>query len=317
MSDAAITKDLPYLKWRGLLAPGYDILPFRWRNRLAARQYPYVDVDAHDPTGRDSFQGLSARLYFVNTVDHSFDGLGRLFPDYWETWRDQLLDGAAGDLEHPVLGPIRARVAEGSGVVESKVRSGILVDVTWVETNEDPSTLELLGNIAADPARLAAAADAGAAAFGVQVAPGRLPVMFATQYGLSFPSGFAPPTLVDLYAAIRAPLFAGVLGAADQLLTLMGDVAAMVDALMALDDVMTWPALDACRAFWAAINTQRVNLARASRKLGRVVLDRRKTLDVFAREHKNSVAEIMALNAQALRGPYADRGTTLYYYLPN
>src|SRR5580658_10043969 len=120
MGDTTITRDLPALKWRGMLAPGYDVIPFKWRNRLAPRKYYGVDGDAHDPTGRDSFAGLSARLYFVNTlVPQLSGGLGRLFPNYWETWRDQLMDGAAGDLEHPVLGPIRARVADVDGVLET------------------------------------------------------------------------------------------------------------------------------------------------------------------------------------------------------
>jgi hypothetical protein len=315
MPDAAITRDLPALSWRGLLAPGYDVLPFKWKNRLAPRPYYGVDGEAHDPTGRDSFAGLSAKLYFVNTSVAAFAGLGRLFPDYWELWRDQLLDGDAGDLQHPVLGLLRARVAEVDGVLETKVQSGVLVTVTWVDTVEDPATRTALGNISANPAQLASDADTNAAAFGVTVAPGRLPVMFASQYGLTFPTGFSPPTLSLIYAAIRAPLFSGALAAGGMLLALMGDVATMVTSLRALDDHAAWPAVDSCVAFWNALHTQQQNLARAARKIGTEVVDRPTYLDAFASAHGNSTAEIMQLNAQWIRGPQVPRGTALSFYL--
>lgn len=316
MSDATIVRELPLLTWRGLAAPPYDALPVKWRNRLAPRQYPHVDGDGHDPTGRDSFP-FSARLYFVNTVVPAYAHLGRLFPEYWERWRDELFDGAAGPLDHPVLGRIQARVAEGGGVLESKVQSGLVVDVSWVETNEDPSVLQFVGEIPANAAALAKAANTAAAAFGVKVAPGRLPVMFEVTYGMTFPAGFVAPGLDDIFGAIRAPVFVADLSALDMLLALMGDVAAMVLALQDLDDVAAWPAVDTCIAFWRSLHTMHANFARAARKIGSVVLDRRTTLDGFAHRVGNTVAEIMALNAAALRGPYADRGATLHYYLPS
>jgi hypothetical protein len=316
MSDAAINHDLPALKWRGMLAPPYDLLTFKWRNRLAPRQFPGVDVDAHDPTGRDSFP-MTARLYFVNTSAQDFAGLGRLFPDYWETWRDQLLDGAAGDLEHPLLGPLRARVAEGGGVLETRCQSGLVIDVTWWETNEDPSVLTALGNIPASAAMQATQADTTAAAFGVSVAPDRLPVMFEVTYGLSFPSGFSPPTLSSIFAAIQGPVFAAAAGTLDMLSALMGDVAAMVVTLQQLNDCGTWPALDACMAFWFSLYTMRKNLGAVTRPVASVVVDRRTMLDAFAYTVGNSVAEIMSLNAAALTGPFVDRGTTLSHYLPS
>jgi hypothetical protein len=316
MTDAAIIKELPPLKWRGLLAPLYDVLPFKWKNRLAPRPYPYVDVEAHDPTGRDSIP-MSARLYFINTVVAEYQGLGRLFPDYWETWRDQLLDGDAGDLEHPALGLLRARVDTVSGVVETKVQSGIIVEVSWIETNEDPATLTALGNIPADPARLADETDTNAAAFGVTVAPGRLPVMFTSMYGISFPNGFVQPTLAGLFDAIRGDVFSVTLTAGSMLLSLMGDVAAMVSALVALDDVTAWPAIASAKAFWNALYTMQVNIARAARKTATEVVGKQTTLVAFAAAHNNSVTEIMALNASALRASYVERGTSLSYYTTN
>jgi hypothetical protein len=316
MTDATIIKDLPALTWRGLLAPPYDVLPFKWKNRLPERKYYGVDGDAHDPTGRDSIP-MSARLCFVNTVVDQYQGLGRLYPDYWEQWRNELMDGQAGDLEHPALGLLRARVDLVSGVLETKVQSGIVVEISWIETNEDPATFTALGNVAADPAQLASDADTNAAAFNVVVAPGRLPVMFSTQYGLTFPSGFVQPTLAGIFDAIRTSVFVADLSALSTLGALMGDVAAMVGALQALDTAEAWPAIVSCRSFWMALRTMQANLAAAARETKTTVISKSTTLDVFARLYNNSVAEIMALNAGALTGSYAPRGTALTYYVTN
>lgn len=316
MSDAKIIQDLPPLKWRGLLAPSYDVLPFSWKNRLPSRQYYGVDGDAHDPTGRDSIP-FKARLYFINTVIPQMQGPTRIFPDYWELWRNQLMDGAAGDLEHPAFGLVRARVPDVSGVVETKCLSGIIVDISWIETNEDPSTLVAVGNVPADPANLAAQADTNAAAFNVVVAPGRLPIMFQVQYGLTFPNGFVQPTLAGIFDAIRSSVFAVDLSSLDMLSALMGDVAAMVAALQLLNTASVWPAIVSCRSFWMALRTMALNIGAAARTTGVEVLSKDTTLDAFARAHNNSVPEIMALNAAALRGPYAPRGMALSYYLTN
>jgi hypothetical protein len=316
MSDAKIIQDLPTLTWRGLLAPPYDVLSFSWKNRLAVREYYDVDGDAHDPTGRGSIP-MTARLYFVNTVVAEYAGLGRLFPEYWEQWRNELQDGQPGDLEHPALGLIRARVPTVAGVVETKVQSGIIVDISWIETNEDPSVLTELGNIAANPAQLATDADTNAGAFGVVVAPGRLPVMFTVQYGLQFPSGFVQPTLASIFAAIYTSVFAATLNASAMLLSLMGDVAAMIGAIQALDDVAAWPALVSLLSFWNALRTMQRNIAAVARTTAQEVVTKQTTLDAFALAHGNSLAEILALNAAAITSSYVPRGTTLSYYLTN
>lgn len=316
MSDATITQELPLLTWRGLSAPPYDTASFKWKNRLAAHTYPYVDVDSHDPTGRDSMP-LPVRLYFVNTTVDAGSLPMRRYPEQWEQWRDQLLDGAAGDLQHPALGLVRARVSEVGGVVESKVRSGIVVDVTWLETNEDPSVISFLGDagLAQSPTTLAANADALADGFGVTVAPGRLPVMFQSMYGLSFPSGFTAPTLSSIFSALRGSIFAAALSVTAQIQALMGDVAAMVNALEDLGDVTAYFAIDACIAFWTALRNMAQSIAATSRPTKSVVVGQNTYLDAFARQYGNSVAEIMALNAGAISQPYAPRGTSLSYYV--
>jgi hypothetical protein len=99
------------------------------------------------------------------------------------------------------------------------------------------------------------------------------------------------------------------------LTSLMGDVAAMVVALQSFGDSNAWSAVDACIAFWMSLRNQRDAVAKTSRPVKTVVVSHNTPLDSFARQYKNSVAEIMALNASALRGPYAPKGTALSYYL--
>ena len=94
-------------------------------------------------------------------------------------------------------------------------------------------------------------------------------------------------------------------------------VAAMVAALQLLNTASVWPAIVSCRSFWMALRTMALNIGAAARTTGVEVLSKDTTLEAFARAHNNSVPEIMALNAAALRGPYAPRGMALSYYLTN
>src|SRR5580693_4719617 len=136
-TDANIITSLPVLSWKGLVAPPYDIVTFDFENRLAPRSIPYVDGTVHDDLGREAFP-MTARLYFCNGLEGGPPGV-RLFPEYWNQWADKL-DGTPGDLVHPILGRLRARVRGAKGELRATVRSGVIVDITWTETLENPAT---------------------------------------------------------------------------------------------------------------------------------------------------------------------------------
>jgi hypothetical protein len=313
MADADILTDLPLLFWQGLQAPPYDMLTGEWKNILAPRRVPYVNGELHDDVGRGSVP-MGARLYFCNGLSGGPANV-RLYPDYWEQWKPLLLSGAAGDLRHPVFGPLRARVEGGKFELRATVRSGIIVDVTWVETVEDPaSNLDLADVSYQLPAGwLAAQADAAAAAFDVYPVSDLPPELVAVRYGLTLEPG-AVATLADIFDAIRPDILAGTLRALSLLTTLLADVVVMIDAIQALDTVYSYQALDALQAFYIALFDMRAGLSRTARTTAVYVPAGRTTLDAVAYRVGNTVREVMGLNIPLLRLSYVERGTPVTYF---
>jgi hypothetical protein len=308
MSDANIVAQLPRLSWRDLYTPPYDLVTFEFENELAPRAVAYTDGDGHDDTGRRSFP-MTARLYFLNTLGEK----RRMFPELWEEWKANL-DGGPGDFVHPVLGPLRARVRGAKGEVRSNMRSGVIVDITWVETIEDAAVGDFLGVLEADPATLAAAADTMGAPLGV-----RYPVTaIVNQSGAPFPtpSGAASPTsLLQAYNQLKGDIFSARLSMNGALAQLTSVVDGMIDLAEGLNDATKWPLVDVLTQLWSSLRAMAARLARVARKTKAIVVSQETTLDAFAARVGNTLNEVMGLNIQALRLPSVKRGTTLRYYV--
>lgn len=319
-SDADIISQLPLLAWGGLAAPPYDILDVSWDNNLAPRRIPYVDGDVHDNVGRSSFP-LSARLYFLNTLGVKSPTGGPLFTEYWNQWSALLLDGVARDLAHPILGTIRARVKGGKYVVRENCRSGIIVDVSWVETVEDPSDANTNGyaNTTLPTATLAALADDAMAPWidadpSLGFAYGRLPQQLTSQYGVTFSFGQLTTTIAAVFNAITGLLFAANSLSAQILGALMGDVAAMIDGLDGHDDVQAWDATDKMIAFYNACANLQAGLQTSSRPTATLVTVGTTTLDGIAASTGNALLDIIGLNLPLLRAPRIPAGTAVTFY---
>lgn len=315
MTDALIIRDLPILQWRGLTAPPYITLNSQWQNGLAPRNVPYVDGDLHDPLGRRSFT-FSTRLLFLNTV--KAPTATRNFPEYWERWREQILDGEPGDLRHPVLGLVRARVEGGAFAITAESVSGIAIDISWVETNEDPSTLVFFGDVDASPSALAAKADASAARVGVTFAPKRSPQVLRPQYGLPVSRATASTqvtTLSEVVDSIQPRLFSLDRNILSTLDTFAGDVSTMVSDVDLLNRHDAWVARSDLVRLYLAIVDSRSALSRVAGKTRERVVSSRTTLARFAREMNNTLTEILALNIRSLYLPYVERGDSLLYYV--
>jgi hypothetical protein len=97
LSQTTINR-LPLLKWKGLIAPYYDVVSFEWEHELASRGVYGVDGEIHEFVRRKSMP-FRARMHFCNTLEQG------LFPETWEEWKLVLLDGTPGDLVHPGVGP--------------------------------------------------------------------------------------------------------------------------------------------------------------------------------------------------------------------
>lgn len=303
--DNDIIADLPDLTWRGLRAPPYEVVTFEFDNELASRGVPYADAEVHDYTGRHSFP-TTCRLFFLNTL-----GDGRLFPDLWNQWAVNL-DGEPGDLVHPVLGPMKARVKNAKGEIRATVRAGVIVDVTWVETNLNPG-LKLAGfDLFADPSTIAAQADTNWS-FKGRTYPAQL-TAFITALKPPAPGTTPTVSLLEAYLALRSLLFAANLAALNLLRKLQGIVAGMVDTVAVLTDPTEWATLDLLTSFWDLLGTQALRIERATRATARKVVRFDTTLEAFAAEVGNALTDIMGLNLAALRSPIVLRGTTLTYF---
>ncbi len=288
-TSADVLAALPLLTWRELTAP-VILAPIDFSHSQAERRYPYIDGAGHDNTGRDPLK-FQVRLCFCETVEAgSFTGR-------WPAWREALFDGSSGPLDHPLLGKLRARVLTGHVDLKAEVRSGVFVDVTFTETLDDPSlpTAFTGADFALDQTTTAASEA-------------------AAQLGIYYPDGEATTTLAAAFKLLKGALFSASITVGAAISQVLGNVDAMIASVELLDDPGTWVALDLLTQVYAGLLDLKVRAERVvARAVGSLVVPTT-TLDAFATQQGNTLAEVMGLNVQALRSPIVPRGTTLFYY---
>lgn len=310
-TDARIITTLPRAAWRDLRFPWYTAAPVHVKHRLPERKYPYIDVAGHDWTGTD-WPAMAFKIHFTNTIRPAAHGLGvRLFPDYWQKFLFQILDGAPGDLDHPLIGPVRARVESWNTEAASDNLGGVLLNISFVRTNETPGIIAALNvGDGGDPTRLAELASVYVQPYGLTMLRGRSEAMVRALYGL--PKN--PHTIADVWDGLMPQRGVGM-GFLTQLWAFIADLDSIIDDLLGFDDVATWQALAACRAFRRYLNTAALSLANANRPTGARVISEPTTLDAWARETGMTLPEAMALNLSTLKRPRIERGTRLRFYI--
>jgi hypothetical protein len=295
--DTDAIKLLPQLVFDGLYAVPCESVGFTWSHSLPARAYPYVNGDGHDWTGRRSAV-MQARLYFLNTLGLEQPGI-QLFPGVFNAWLTRLLDGSAGNLEHPIYGNRRARVMEGSAPITANVRSGCVVDATFTETLDSPEQqLPFNGpTVSAETAAVAAQAA-------------------ATAVGISYPDGaLGEVSLLEAYNSIKGQINMAATSVTGKLNQLRGAAATMIADVEALQDPTAINAVDNLLLFWDALGGAAETVLRAGEGTTRTQrLTVPTSIDEFARSVGNSTEQIMNLNPGALRFPTVPVGFTLTYY---
>jgi prophage DNA circulation protein len=318
-----IISGLAELTWRpdsfseALRAP-CGTASFEFSHSLPERSYPYVDGKGHDWTGRDPIP-LPARLFFLNTLEPAS------FPENWNDWQPALFTGEAGDLVHPILGLLRARVQRGSVTLAAEERSGVVLDVSWIETLDDPAELFFFGELSVIEVNLssrALAAEAAAKAFGVTYTPGVVAAAFTpstTPTKPSFPTAEAHTTLVSAVAELQSYAVAssGAAAAVSLATQLAGRVNQMVRDVEDLRDPEAWPAYDNLVATWTMLRDLERRLEKKQRPTARRQLGTATTLDAFADSVSNNLGEIVSLNPHALGHPLVEKGVFLRYYTGN
>jgi prophage DNA circulation protein len=295
---AGANERLQQLAFDGLPSVPCRSVGLDFEHSLPVRSYPYVDGDGHDNTGRRSAT-MPVQLLFLNTLTLEQPGV-ILFPSVFNQWLERLLDGRAGNLEHPIFGNRRARVARGSVPLVSEVRDGVIVDVTFVETLDEPEQqVQFSGPETSVAASALAAQEA------------------CDEYDIDYPDGESDGT--DLVSAVR-----GVIGQLDSTATqidgtlnrVMGNVTRMLDDAEALNDHHAYAAVDNLTTLWAGLRQLKEHLpVQLQRAVGEAATDATTTLDKIARLRGNRLEDIVNLNPQLLAEPAVPKGVRYKYFL--
>jgi prophage DNA circulation protein len=291
---------LPELRWRNLSPVPCEHANYDFTHDQVERRYPYIDGASHDHTGRGPIK-FSARLLFMNTAREG------LYPDEWAIWRAALMDGSSGPLRHPELGKVRARVESASVALVASARAGVVVDVSWVESFEDPENLPVARSLRVNLTAAARAADSACSALGIPY----------PRIGDS-----TNTSLLDDIKQLEGQAFSASLTALGKANQIIGAVRQMEDQADKLSRVVR--GLDTPLSVWPSVYnlhqvhyelTQFLRAKATSRPVATRTLAASSTLDAFARAVSNTVTEIVQLNPGALGRPTVPSGTVLSYYV--
>ena len=288
---ADVVTSLPELRWRDLPPVPCDSTPFEFSHSQADRRFPYIDGASHDWTGLDPLP-IHAKLYFIETIREG------LFSNDLKLWLEALLDGTAGTLEHPILGTVNARVLNGSVPLVASVRGGVIVDVTWTTTVDDPDAGSTFEFTPIEPGAAAKAADAALEAVGID-----------------YPTGEPDLSLLEAYESIKGQIGSALTTVVGKITQVMGTVTGLIEDVNNLDDPSTWVASNTLIAFWNSLDNLKTAVSNSQKRAtAKIITTTDTTLDTFAASVGNTVEEVMGLNLSALRLPSIPKGTELVYY---
>jgi len=286
-----VVSNLRQLSWRGVTAACLTT-DFSFTQRQAKREYPYVDGESHDHTGRGSYQ-VTAELIFSNTIERG------AIPDKLETWIANVEAGSIGKLQHPVLGEFDARVVSVNGKVDpSKDRAGIILSVTWTESIPDPTQSPQFFLGAVPTATYGKSLDEAIAAAGVG----------------SVPTSLGHSTYQSAVQNVNT-LPVGSLQYEQECRRIAGICDGVAVEVRALDTNRYWPVVDLAETLSQALY-EKAALSASKRLRGTAieVVQSDTTLDAFATRVGNAFDDVLALNVARITSPRVPRGTALTYY---
>lgn len=289
--------NLQQLTFDGLPEVPCQLASYGIKHTQAPRKYPYIDGEGHDNTGRAAIP-IQVRLLFLNTLTLEQPGV-ILFPAVFNQWQERALSGAPGNLQHPILGNIRARVDSFNVDLTSAVRSGVIVDATFLETLDEPEQqIPFVG----PETSLAASAEAAQAA--------------CDAFKIYYPDGIIDG--VSLTEAVR-----GVLGTLDSTATridgkirqVQQGIVKMLEDAERLNDHQAYGAIDNLSTLWRGLQDLREHLpVQVQRAVQSAIAANDTTCDELALSVGNKLAEFIDLNPQLLADPQVLKGTPYRYY---
>lgn len=291
MTAANIIADLPELRWRTFAAP-CEQSSYKGSHAQAKRGYPFVDGNAHDWTGRNSYEIPATRLHFINTIKPK-----DWYPTRWNQFREALENGKPGPLDHPDLGAVQAVVLTWDVDLKASNRGGVVVDVSWEETIEslDERVVYLGPDIT--PGAAAEAADTAMAALGIVYPTGKGNTSFVE--GIRQIEGFALSTRVTVQGAINQ---------------VKGTIVEVMRSADRTHAHAAWLLHGHLVALWDGLRSiaNEAKLTSRATATARALTDT--TLDALARQYGNTTKDMMGLNLDLLRSPTVKRGALVTYF---
>src|SRR5580700_9335962 len=124
------------LRWKDISFP-YASLRNRLRQDLVIHKFADRDGAHVEGLGRHPFE-FTARVPMLNGLDAGPNEHWQrpLYPFVRDNLLRAALDKTSGILQHPELGPITCKLETLDWELKAEVRSGVWVDVTWLETDD-------------------------------------------------------------------------------------------------------------------------------------------------------------------------------------
>src|SRR5579875_375296 len=298
------------------------LLEFRWREvsfpvvefSTVLRQdlaiHKFADRDgAHvEGTGRAPLQ-ITARIPFLNGLDAGPNEHWQrpLYPYTWRKFFEACADKTSGTLQHPELGPLTCKVQDVQTRWTAAARSGVHVDVTWIESDDTGTDLE---QALANPSPLA----------NIQAAANDLDEQLTSVNPDVVPKPYVPPTSFgDLVNAIR--------GAVDQTTMLQKQFAGRIDNVLyeanALEfsltagsnaNALNLPMVDACERAKSAAYDLKKTLLSKGKPIGFYTVQKDSTLAQIAASIPAPLGDVMQLNPGYIQSPVVPAGSVVRFY---
>ena len=284
--------------------------------KLEVRQdlviHKFADRDgAHvESTGRHPFQ-ITARIPFINGLQRGPNESwpsSALYPLQWRAFFAACCDNTSGTLIHPELGALTVKVEHCSTVWSSKSRSGVDVEVSWIEDDDEAAELGASLDARSPLAGLLASAAAiddqiadilADPSLGIAVLQPRTS-MSSLVAGITASGGFSASLSVSLGACNIAIANATAVQA-----SLYTD---------ANSNVLSWPLVLSCdQAIESARNTAATLQAKAA-TVSLYTVQKDSTLGQLAAVIPAGVGELCTLNPNLCSSPVVPAGTVVRYY---
>jgi DNA circularisation protein len=297
------------LEWKGIPIP-YAGMKNKLRQDLVIHKF--VDRDgAHiEGTGRHPLE-FTAKVPCLNNLSR---GSAENWPvQLYPFTRDALLracaDKSSGTLQHPELGSLTCKCQTMEWDLEAQVRSGVWVDLSWIETDDTGVDLDHDLSVPSPTASLIAAG-------------GALDGQMAALNPRLYPKPIAVPAVsfTDIVASIR--------GVVDQTTVVQKAFGGQYDNAIynaqSLEDslnqagnasALNWPLVASCERMKQAAYDQKAAQLTKTRPIGLFTVQKDSTMAQLAASIPGaSLGDLMILNAAFLAAPLVPAASVLRFY---